>query len=68
MTTRSLFRRLERLAERTMPSDEVRIWNVRIMNSDGTEAPGGFSIEWSSNPAPDRSQRAESRVLRETQT
>jgi hypothetical protein len=47
MITRNLSRRLERLAGQMMPPDEVRFWNVRIMNSGGTEAPSGCTIEWS---------------------
>ncbi len=42
---RNLVRRLERLEERVIPTGESTTMNIRFINPDGTDAPGGFSIE-----------------------
>jgi hypothetical protein len=36
MTGRSLSRRLERLEEHTMPEDEPTVWEIILVDSDGT--------------------------------
>ena len=46
MTGRSLSRRLERLEEELMPEDELKVWQIVIMDSDGTKTLGE-RIEWS---------------------
>ena len=43
--TRSLYRRLERLEERTMPRDEPKVWQIIILDSDRTQTLGD-QIEW----------------------
>jgi hypothetical protein len=40
-----LYRRLERLEEEMIPTGPPHIFDVRFINPDGTEAPGGFQIE-----------------------
>lgn len=54
--SRNLSRRLERLEERMIPSTVRKVWQIITINSDGTTAPSGFSVEWSSNRAPNRRQ------------
>jgi hypothetical protein len=44
--TRSLARRLERLEEQVIPEDELKVWQIVIMDSDGTKTLGE-RIEWS---------------------
>jgi len=46
MTSRSLARRLERLEEQVIPADELKVWQIVIMDSDGTKTLGE-RIEWS---------------------
>lgn len=46
MTSRSLARRLERLEEQVIPEDELKVWQIVIMDSDGTKTLGE-RIEWS---------------------
>jgi hypothetical protein len=46
MTSRSLARRLERLEEQTMPIDEPKVWQIVLVDSDGTQTLGQ-RIEWS---------------------
>jgi hypothetical protein len=43
--TRTLYRRLERLEQQTMPIDEPKVWQIVFRNSDGTETLGD-RIEW----------------------
>jgi hypothetical protein len=45
--TRTLYRRLERLEEQTMPTDELKVWQIVLVNSDGTQTLGE-QIEWPS--------------------
>ena len=45
MTSRSLARRLERLEEHIVPEDELKVWRIVIMDSDGTKTLGEM-IEW----------------------
>jgi hypothetical protein len=45
MTGRSLSRRLERLEEHTMPEDEPTVWEIILVDSDGTRIPTGERIE-----------------------
>ena len=33
----TLYRRLERLEEQTIPMDEPKVWQIIILNSDGTQ-------------------------------
>jgi len=44
--TRSLARRLERLEEQVIPADELKIWQIVIVDSDGAKTLGD-RIEWS---------------------
>jgi hypothetical protein len=44
--TRTLYRRLERLEEQTMPTDEPKVWQIVVRHSDGTQTLGD-RIEWS---------------------
>jgi hypothetical protein len=44
MIARTLTRRLERLEEQKIPMGETHIINVVYINSDGTEAPGGYQV------------------------
>jgi hypothetical protein len=60
---RNLSRRLERLEEQMMPLIVRKVWQMITINSDGTTAPSGLSVEWSSNPAPDRRQGTSPRRL-----
>ncbi len=53
---KSLSRRLERLEERMIPIGEPMTIDVVFIKPDGTEAPGGFSIEIPSH-GPVRSPR-----------
>jgi len=46
MTSRSLARRLERLEEQVIPEDELKVWQIVIIDSDGTKTLGE-RIEWS---------------------
>jgi len=46
--TRSLARRLERLEEQVIPEDELKVWQIVIMDSDGTKKLGE-RIEWSAD-------------------
>jgi hypothetical protein len=46
MTSRSLARRLERLEEQVIPEDERKVWEMIIVDSDGTRTPTGIRIEW----------------------
>jgi hypothetical protein len=46
MMTRTLYRRLERLEEQTMPMDEPKVWQIVVLDSDGTQTLGD-RIEWS---------------------
>jgi len=55
MTSRSLVRRLERLEERVIPEDERKVWEIVIVDSDGTRTPTGERIEM---PAPGRTRGA----------
>jgi len=43
---RTLYRRLERLEEETMPVDEPKVWQIVFRHSDGTQTLGD-RIEWS---------------------
>ena len=43
---RSLYRRLERLEEQTMPMDEPKVWQIVFVDSDGTQTLDD-RIEWS---------------------
>ena len=45
MTSRSLVRRLERLEEQVIPEDERKVWEMIIVDSDGTRTPTGIRIE-----------------------
>ena len=44
--TRTLYRRLERLEEQTLPPEEPRVWQIVFRDSDGTQTLGD-QIEWS---------------------
>jgi len=44
--TRTLYRRLERLEQQTMPIDEPKVWQIVFRDSDGTQTLGD-RIEWS---------------------
>jgi hypothetical protein len=44
--TKSLYRRLERLEEQTLPAEEPRVWQIVFRDSDGTQTLGD-RIEWS---------------------
>ena len=46
MISRNLHRRLERLEEQTMPMDEPNVWQIVMVDSDGTQTLGE-QIEWS---------------------
>lgn len=46
MTSRSLARRLERLEEHIMTEDDLKVWQLVIMDADGTKTLGE-RIEWS---------------------
>jgi len=43
--TRSLYRRLERLEEQTMPMDEPKVWQIVFRDSDGSQTLGD-QVEW----------------------
>jgi len=45
----SLLRRLERLEQHIMPEDEPRVWEIIIVDSDGTRTPTGERIEMPSS-------------------
>jgi hypothetical protein len=45
MIGRSLPRRLERLEEHIIPEDERKVWEIIIVDSDGTRTPTGIRIE-----------------------
>ena len=45
MTRSSLARRLERLEEQVIPEDERKIWEMIIVDSDGTRTPSGIRVE-----------------------
>jgi hypothetical protein len=49
MITRTLSRRLERLEELTMPVREHKVWQIVIVDSDGSRRDGP-TIEWRSLP------------------
>jgi hypothetical protein len=46
MISRTLARRLERLEDDILPADELKVWQIVITDSDGTETLGD-RIEWS---------------------
>jgi hypothetical protein len=58
MTSRSLARRLERLEEQVIPEDERKVWEMIIVDSDGTRTPTGIRIEM---PGPGRTRGANKR-------
>ena len=45
MTGRSLSRRLDRLEEELIPEDDPKVWEIIIVDSDGTRTPTGERIE-----------------------
>ena len=47
MTSRNLARRLDRLEEQMIPEDERKVWEIMIVDSDGTRTPTGERIEMS---------------------
>jgi len=53
---RNVSRRLERLEGQLMPLIVRKVWQIMTISSDGTTAPSGRAVEWSSNPAPNRWQ------------
>jgi len=55
MTNRNLSRRLERLEETSEPSAEPRVWQIVIVDSDGSRRDGPV-IKWQP-PRPVQSQR-----------
>ena len=61
--TRNLYRRLERLEEQTMPMDEPKVWQIIILDSDGTQTLGD-QIEWPSCGPRPRPWVPQSRRLR----
>jgi hypothetical protein len=46
MGTKSIYQRLARLEEQMMPTDEIKVWQIVFMDSDGTKTLGN-QIEWS---------------------
>jgi hypothetical protein len=46
MGTKSIYQRLARLEEQMMPTDEIKVWQIVITDSDGTKTLGD-RIEWS---------------------
>jgi len=45
MTSRSLARRLERLEVELIPEDDPKVWEIIVVDSDGTRTPAGIRIE-----------------------
>ena len=45
MTARSLARRLDRLEQQLIPEEEPKVWEIVIVDSDGTRTPTGKRIE-----------------------
>jgi len=60
MTSRSLVRRLERLEAHIVPEDERKIWEIVVVDSDGTRTPTGIRIEM---PPPGRTRGANKRFV-----
>jgi hypothetical protein len=46
MIGRSLARRLERLEEQVIPDDERKVWEMIVVDSDGTRTASGIRVEW----------------------
>ena len=46
MTSKSFARRLERLEEELIPEDDSKVWEIILVDSDGTSTPSGIRIEW----------------------
>ncbi len=44
MITKALTRRLALLEQQTVPAGEPHTINIKYVNPDGTEAPGGYTI------------------------
>jgi hypothetical protein len=47
--SRNLSLRLDRLEQQLIPEDEPKVWEIVMVDSDGTTTPSGIRIEW---PAP----------------
>lgn len=60
MTGRSLSRRLERLEEELIPEDDPKVWEIIVVESDGTRTPTGIRVEM---PPPGRTRGAKGRLL-----
>jgi hypothetical protein len=46
MINRTLARRLQRLEDDTLPADDLKVWQIVFLDSDGTKTLGD-RIEWS---------------------
>lgn len=45
MVSRKLTRRLEQLEDRVLPAENRVMLRIDFVNSDGTVAPGGFTVD-----------------------
>jgi len=48
MSSKNLARRLHRLEERMIPEDEPKVWEIIVVDSDGTKTPSGIRVEMAS--------------------